>query len=216
MNDTDYSLTWLKTVCKTVKALSRTANGETATAYNGDKPELLIQNPTELTERAEWNLAEAAMHVFMFGEAIRADPVHILSFMNAVAQKVSAKIFPQQASPWRTWDTRKKYPQQVPPSQIEKDMMRLSTCLANKFRDFKQHDPVEMAALLERELDWGIHPWADGCGRSAKILGAWILFKARLLPATFTDREEYYRSMNSTVANWVAYYRRHVQSKVSA
>lgn len=207
---------WAPAVFESVTAFSRTAQGESASAYGGQKPALRITDPKELEERVLANLRGAIVHVWTHGAIIRAHHEHILGFMNAVAAKVSSGLLQPGQSLWRTWDTSEQYPEQISPRDIPKAMLELSQNLASAFQNFSEVDPVALAGRLERDIDRHMHPFADGCGRSAKLLGAWVLLRAKLLPARFTNRKEYYATMNAGESQWLAYYRAHIPLMVPA
>ncbi len=201
--------TWAEKVHQSVSALSRTAKGTTAAAYGGAKPALEVSDATLLAQKTAENLSLAIDYVWKHGLAIRPQTHHVLGFMNAVAKQVSEGLLRPGQSLWRTWDTREKYPTQVLPSEIEVAMELLGADVAAALLD-PQQDPVKLAALLEREIDGHIHPYADGCGRTAKLLGAWALLRSGMLPAYFTDRAAYYGAMAASEEEWYKFYRSHV------
>ena len=197
---------WGSAVFASVSRLSRTAGGVTEAAYGGAKPAIVVERD-KLVEIVERNLRKAIAHVWAHGPAIRSNTVHVQSFMNAVATMISVDVLPPGSGLFRTWDTRERFHRQVAPADILAEYRALCAHIAGRL---DENDPVAVAAELEWELDGRIHPFADGCGRTAKLLGAWILLRGDTLPARFSDRTEYYAVINHPLQEWVAYYRAHI------
>ncbi len=196
---------WSQTLFASVTALSRTAGGATQAAYGGHKPALRITDPAALAQKTEENLRQAISHVWNIGPTVQPRIAHITAFMNAVAAKVSAGLI--DGDLFRTWDTRERYPQQVAPFDILWSMADLSQKLSfNNPLCIKRAHPHRVAATLEREIDWRIHPYADGCGRTAKLLGAWVLLRHGSMPPRFDSKERYYKAMNAGEGEWLAFY----------
>ncbi len=202
---------WAPALFDSVASLSRTTKGVTEAAYNGQKPPLRITDPDALREKAGANLRHAIVHVWVHGRAVRTHPTHVAGFMNAVATKVSEGLLQPWQSLFRTWDTRGLYPRHVAVDQIVPAMHQASVDIASALQDRPafQKDPVRTAALLEHRLD-RIHPYADGCGRTIMLLGAWILLRADYPPAHFSTREEYYEGIRKSSGEWEAIYRSHL------
>src|SRR3989344_1628976 len=179
---------WGSAVFTSVSRLSRTAGGLAEAAYGGAKPAIMVERD-KLVTIVERNLRKTIAHVWAHGPAIRPDTVHVQSFMNAVAAMVSVEVLPPGFGLFRTWDTRERFHRQVAPADILAEYRALCAHIAGRL---DENDPVAVAAELEWELDGRIHPFADGCGRTAKLLGAWILLRGDTLPARFSDRTEYY------------------------
>lgn len=193
---------WSQTLHSSISALSRTAKGLTESAY-GAKSALDISGP-ELETVVKNNLQHSIEYVWAKGPRVHKTPPAIRGFMNAVAKQVSFGLV-DPAHIYRVWDTSAKYPAQVAPKDIEHEMRHFCDSVASSLYD--ERHAIFNAAWVERELDYRIHPFADGCGRTAKLLGAWVLLRAGLPPARFTDRDEYYAAMNAGQNEWAAYYR---------
>lgn len=202
---------WASAVFASISRLSRTAGGVSEAAYGGAKPAIVVERE-KLVAIVERNLRNAIAHVWAHGPAIRSDAVHVQAFINAVATTVSVDVNPPGSGLYRTWDTRGKFPRQVTPADILAEYGALCARMAGRL---DEKDPVVVAAEIEWELDGRIHPFADGCGRTAKLLGAWMLLRGDMLPAQFTDRKEYYTVINHPLQEWVAYYRAHVPALVT-
>lgn len=199
---------WSERLYQAVAGLSRTAHGVTEEAYGGNKPALALKGD-DLRSIVDGNLRRAISYVWNYGPAIRQDPVHVQSFINAVATKVSHGLVPD-ASLLRTWDTREKYLWQTPPEAVATEYRELCREIAKRIPLFVHH-PIDQAAWVERELDWRIHPFSDGCGRTTKLVGAWVLLRGGLMPARFPSSKEYYKHIHHPEQEWVAFYQAHVQ-----
>lgn len=193
---------WSEAVYAATARLSRTAAGKTESAYGGAKPALELTEPAALAERTSRNLRAAMARIWQEMGAVRLNGLHVLGFMNGTAQLVSAGL--SDGPLYRTWDTRSKYPDQLPPAEIPQAMERCAHALA---RRLPTGEPVETAAHLQRDLDRFIHPYTDGCGRTSRLLGAWVLLRHDLLPPVFEDQAAYYAAMNGPWEGWLAAYR---------
>lgn len=71
-------------------------------------------------------------------------------------------------------------------------------------------DPVRLAAWIEWQVDLKHHFFADGCGRTARALAAWVLMRAGLDLPQYGNRGAYYRMARGAFREFVAWYRRRV------
>lgn len=198
---------WGDRLLRSITALSRTAQGSNEEAYGGKKQAISLDDPSRLPQIVENNLRTAIRCIWDCGREFHTNGAQ-LQFMNVVAGCVSKDLLPRADSLFRTWDTSDKYPWQISPRRIRAEMDDLAATIRHQIGT---RDTVKLAAEVEREIDWRIHPYADGCGRTAKLLGAWILLSKDLPPALFTDRKEYYFAMGDW-PRWHQYYRDRVFS----
>jgi hypothetical protein len=198
---------WSEAVFASITNLSRTAKGHTEAAYGGTKAALPITDPKLLQERAEANLRRAISKVWSEGCFVTPTSHNLLRFIEEVADTVNDGLV-EPRHRYRQHDTRADYPHQVAPEDISRAMYGFMQELsAELITPPTLRRAVEVAAWVEREFDWRIHPLRDACGRNAKLLGAWMLMRHDLPPAQFANRKEYYGAMEFGQAYWLDYYR---------
>jgi hypothetical protein len=73
-------------------------------------------------------------------------------------------------------------------------------------------DGYKIAAFVEQELDSRIHPFADGCGRTSKIVSGWILARYDLSLPQWESRDEYYEHIEKDLPEWEKYYLAHIKA----
>ena len=194
--------TWIDTVLGSLAGISRTLGGASDTSCSADKPKLGCQEGEALASRTEQNLRQALDFLWESKECQFRAAAEVLAFVETLAATVSEGLLADSQSFYRTWETKFG---QTPVHAIEAKYMEfcgwLFRALANP-TDF-----VEIAALVEQRLDGKIHPFADGCGRTAKLLAAFVLLRGNRTPPQYRARSEYYRGINKSETEWVSCYR---------
>ena len=201
---------WRERLFTSVSNLSRTSKGATNKAYV-EKPSLLITDPALLRRQTAQNLRLAISHVWIRGPLVKAEKMDVRLFIDTLAARISEELLPPDRRV-RTWELdKKKYPEGLSPHELPLWLPVFYKSVAVILADTGR-DPVQSAAWIERVFDARLHPLVDGCGRVAKLLGAWILLCGEKYPAYFCDRDEYYSAMMSSVQIWENFYRAHVSS----
>jgi hypothetical protein len=182
---------------------SRTKRGVSDTSSSTEKPELKASGGG-LADRATDNFRRAIERLYdERGREFRTvDEVRTL--IEEVAQTVSDGLLKEGQGLWRTWAT--KFANQPPPERIADEMDNFVHTLAGRLGN-SHDDAVATAAFIEKRLDGEIHPFADGCGRTAKALSAFVLARAGKPLPVYHGREEYYREVYGTDEEWERYYR---------
>ena len=114
---------------------------------------------------------------------------------------MSAGLLQQGQSLYCNWKTKFR---QTAPEAIEQECQSFCAWLFEALES--GDDPVARAALVEKRLDGEIHPFADGCGRTAKLLAAFVLLRHDIFPPSYRPRSEYYIKINPSDAEWIRYY----------
>jgi hypothetical protein len=200
---------WGNRLFTSISNLSRTSRGSANKAYQG-KPDLLIADPVQLQKQTAQNLRHAILCVWTRGLFVKTQATHVRSFIDALSSRTSEGLLPADRQ-LRTWELDKsKYPEGILPDMIARahdDFCNEITLMMND-----GVDSVRDAAWIERVYDAELHPLADGCGRVAKLLGAWILLRDGKYPAYFENRQEYYAAMGSSWDAWEGFYQARVLS----
>lgn len=190
---------WKKAVFAALAGMSRTLGGVSDTSSSADKPKLRVEGDTLARQTTE-NLEQALEFLWSNQDRKFTSVAEVREFIDLLAEKVSEGLLPVGQSFYRTWETKFG---QTPVAEIETEYQNFCKWLFGAFAI----NPVEVAALVEKRLDGKIHPFADGCGRTSKLLASFILFQGNRFPPRYSDRREYYREINKSEREWVSYYR---------
>ncbi len=191
---------WMENVISNIQSLSRTLKGISDTSSSAEKPKLEIEEGDALAEKTFCNLQHALEYLWENRRKIFKSPDEMREFIDNLATIVSEGLLKEGQSLYRTWETKFG---QTKPEDIETEYQKFCEWL---FKTIESSDAVETAALIEKRLDGEIHPFADGCGRTAKLLSAFILMRHGSLLPKYKDRKEYYKEINKNDDEWIAYY----------
>ena len=194
--------TWTESVLASLAGMSRTLGGASDTTSAVEKPKLGVSEGEALASRTEQNLRQALGFLWDSCECQFQSAIKVREFVDTVAEMVSHGLLAPSQSLYRTWETKFW---QTPVRAIEAEYVKFCRWLFRALAD--STDFVEIAALSERRLDGQIHPFADGCGRTAKLLAAFVLLRGSRTPPRYGARSEYYRKINQSEAEWLCYYR---------
>lgn len=185
---------WVSLVQRSLERTSRTLNGVYDRSSSPEKPDAPMPDGPELAEKTKQLTGEAASFLWrrrneMWGTSReKKDTMFALVMQTAcIVNHGVADVRPLL----RTWETPFSF--QVKPSNISFELEQFCERLAVSIDDM---DPVVVAAEVERELNWRIHPFADGCGRISKLLAAFVLLRAGLAPPEYPEQTEYYAAVN--------------------
>lgn len=103
-----------------------------------------------------------------------------LRAVSAAGAHVSG-LMPTRPGAWRAADIRVGIHEGPPPELVPASMQQFEAWLISD--DFARLHPVQQAALAMADLLW-VHPFGDGNGRIARLLGAYILSAHGLPPLT--------------------------------
>lgn len=196
---------WFRMAAISVNAVSRTAKGVSDTSLAVNKPGLMISSGDALRLRASRNLDDALRLAWAQKRRKGFRTTEMTAFIESLARHINEGLVESSRPLFRTWPV--KYAGPVPPEEIQNAYAQFCLWLATHL-PWSRESPnaVRIAALAERRLNREIHPFADGCGRISRVLGAWILLRTGHLPAFFPDHPTYYEHMGSSEERWIAEY----------
>jgi hypothetical protein len=192
--------TWIDAVLRTLATQSRTLGGISDTSSSADKPKLAAEGEA-LAQKTRQNLRNALEFLWENRGIVFHSADEVRGFIDRVAAMVSEGLLAPGQSLYRTWDT--KFENQAAAEEIEPQYRQFCLWLFGSL----DNDPVETAALTEKRLDGDIHPLADGCGRTTKILSAFILLRHELFPPRYRSRGEYYEKITTGDTEWITFWR---------
>ena len=186
----------IEAALKNVARTSRTSRGVSDTTSSADKPKLSAEGAA-LAELAQANFVEALSWALAQDAS---SPAELYELVEGVATRVSRGLLQPGQGIWRTWET--EFGQTAPAELLD----AMSGFAANLAAVLRVWHPVETAAWVKWALDFNIHPFADGCGRSSDIMSLWVLRNQDLLPE-YPSREEIYAHAAKPLHEWQAFYR---------
>jgi predicted ABC-type ATPase len=120
-----------------------------------------------------------------------ADPTELRGFIEGLVTRVNSGIL-RDGVLYRAEDSP-KYPSYTSAASLPEAAGRFFDQLHHRLSD-PDADPVETAAWVEYRMDLTDHLWADGCGKSAKAVAAWVLMRSGYdLPNYPADRAAQFR-----------------------
>lgn len=179
---------------------SRTAKGESNTDTSKDKPKLVVDEGDALAQKTDENFRNALRYAWDNRNKQFSTPEELHQFMDGAAMEVSDGLLAPGQGLYRTWDTPNN---QAPAKDVPAEWKAVTTELFNRL---DKNDPVENAAWLEKKLAY-VHPWADGVGRTTKVLSGFILARAGKDLPTYPDRKKYYQEINKSEESWTKYFK---------
>jgi len=177
-----------------IEASSRSAHGE-ETEMAG-KPSLSLKD-TELIQRVDANTREAAAFAWAHRNDALTTPEDVHSVIEGIGTRVNNGLVPTL---YREHETGRN----VPVAQMRSELTTFERELATRI---DHPDVVATAAWVEREFDARIHPFADGVGRSTKLLSGLVLARAGHALPRYGDRTTYYAKAVQSVPVFTEYYR---------
>ena len=190
---------WIKTVLKSISSMSRTVKGISDISSSAEKPKLEKEGDA-LKNRTSQNLKLTLEYLWENQERTFNSPAEMWEFIDTVATMISDGLLQEGQSLWRTWETKFR---QTKPQKIEAEYKKFCQWL---FEVIDVGDAIETAALIEKRLDGEVHPFADGCGRTAKVMATFVLLRRGLAPVVYRTRSEYYEKINKSDPKWITYY----------
>jgi len=190
---------------------SRTVKGISDTSSSDQKAELSMTGD-KLKEKTEKNFREAIEFIWREKYHTFSSEAELREFIEQVATGISDGLLHENQGLFRTWETKLKH--QTKPDSIEQDFKSFVEELFRRLHS--QHaDGHKIAAFVEQRLDSRVHPFADGCGRTAKVISAWIMARYHLALPQWISRDEYYKNIEKDLPEWEKYYKDHVENAES-
>ncbi len=200
-----------------LKTTSRTASGEIDTSASTTKSEALTDvSGQQVAELVQINFTEAMRLAFAQKEHDFANPDELRMFIEDIAKTLNGGILKDSVLIREGLDSQ-KYPY-TKIADLEQAMSGFYAELTEKLNDPDQ-DPIELAAWVEYNIDLTHHFFADGCGKTAKVISAFVLMRKNLSLPNYTTRGDYYANAPTQIVGqdsavdqeqydkWVAYYK---------
>ena len=183
---------------RNLMAMSRTARGVVDTSASVEKAQSMTGvSGEEAADLAKQNFDSAIEAAYENRNHQFESPIELRAFVEALAKQVNAGIV-RDDSLIRSSDSQ-KYPY-VRVANLEKEMGKFYEGLYERLKD-PEHDPVEAAAYAEFCIDFAGHFFADGCGKTAKVVSSYVLMRSgHKLPEYKGGREAYYANQLKQIA----------------
>ncbi len=184
-----------------LEAMSRTSKGVSDTSSSADKPKLSTEGEG-LAQKTVENFNKAIGFVWEHRQDSFATEAEVKEFVEALSEQVSEGLLKDNQGLWRTWETNYE---STRPEKIQEDLGVFYQELSKRV---SQHeDPVATAGWAEQRFDGYIHPLADGCGRTSKLISAMVLARQNSKLPNYRNRDEYYQNIKKPFPEWEKYYR---------
>jgi len=220
----DYALAALTNLENT----SRTAKGTVDVSASADKAEKMAKGLTSenAADLAKNNFISALGNAYENKDHEFETPNELREFVESIASTINQGIT-KEGILIRQGEDSPKYPY-TRVAELEGRMQQFYEELFTRIKNPKE-DPVALAAWVEYKIDLSDHFFADGCGKTAKLLSSWVMMRAgKNLPdytmhgkiPTEKVRGEYYANAPKTIpgtnptieaeelTNWTKYYRK--------
>lgn len=191
---------FIHALLQSVAGMSRTAQTGSVNALGRAKPESKF-SPDRLQEASKRGIALAGERLWEYRNRLLG--VRDLQLLE-LQMFASINGGVRTSAMYRMHETGAPYG--VPPDQIRQEMNAW-------FREFQQRlerltasQVSELCAWVEWELDFRIHPYADGCGRLCKLWSALVCLRAYSPLTIYQDRTTYYARMNEGYEAFREYY----------
>lgn len=190
--------TYLQDAERNLLAMSRTAQGVVDTSASAKKAESMTGVSGETAaDLAKQNFETAIREAYANKEKKFESPKELRKFIEGLASTVNSGIV-KEGSLIRTSDSD-KYPY-VRIANLENYMDKFCNGLYERLNNPKA-DPIESAAFAEFGIDFAGHFFADGCGKTAKIVSSFMLMRHNhKLPEYRGGRSAYYANQLQQIA----------------
>ncbi|MBP5648082.1 hypothetical protein J6X04_02240 [Candidatus Saccharibacteria bacterium] len=190
--------TYLQDAERNLLAMSRTAQGVVDTSASAKKAESMTGVSGEAAaDLARQNFKTAIREAYNNKERKFTSPEELKGFIEGLATIVNSGIV-KEGSLIRSSDSE-KYPY-VRIANLNNYMDKFYKNLYERIQNPKA-DPVESAAFAEFGIDFGGHFFADGCGKTAKVVSSFMLMRHNhKLPEYKGGRSAYYANQLKQIA----------------
>lgn len=190
--------TYLQDAERNLLAMSRTAQGVVDTSASAKKAESMTGVSGETAaDLAKQNFETAIREAYDNKERNFESPEELKDFVESLAAIVNSGIV-KEGNLIRSSDSE-KYPY-VRIANLDNYMNKFYQNLYERAQDPKA-DPVEAAAFAEFGIDFGGHFFADGCGKTAKVVSSFMLMRHNhKLPEYKGGRSAYYANQLKQIA----------------
>lgn len=183
---------------------SRTAKGNVDTSVSARKEGTSL-NVNETKQRVAENTGNIVEYVWAHKYDPITSPSQLKTHFTELALLVNSGI--QDGVKLRTWDV--PYGHKIAPGAELEQAVETFYQRCWKFLHIaeKGHmDSRDLASWVEWEVDAGMHPFADGCGRIAKAWSAFLLTRLDTKLPVHESRDQYYGATNEGLSAFMKYY----------
>ncbi|MBQ7040624.1 hypothetical protein IJN73_00965, partial [Candidatus Saccharibacteria bacterium] len=167
---------YLKTANRNLMSMSRTAHGTIDTSASTTKAEAMnVTSGEDAASLAKNGFNRAIETAYDARKTEFANPNELRSFVENIATTVNGGIL-KDGVLIRSGEDSDKYPY-VRIANLPEAMIRFYQEFYAKLQN-PNTDPVELAAFVEYNIDLSGHFFADGCGKTAKVVSSFVLMRA--------------------------------------
>lgn len=183
---------------RNLMAMSRTAQGVVDTSASKEKAQSMTGvSGEDAANLAKNNFDKAIRKAYENRDCTFNSPSEVRAFVESLAATVNDGIV-KEGSLIRTSDSE-KYPY-ARINNLENYMESFYKGLFDRITK-PNYDPVETAAFAEFGIDFGGHFFADGCGKTAKVVSSFLLMRGNHhLPEYKGGRSVYYSHQLQKIA----------------
>ena len=167
---------YLKDAERNLQATSRTAHGIVDTSASPTKAESIeVNDEKKVEDLAQDGVKRAIEAAFSVKDHNFTNATELRSFVEWIAETVNGGIL-KNGVLIRSGADSDKYPY-TRIADLPNTMDHFYQKLLEKMND-PEADPVEVAAFAEYNIDLSGHFFADGCGKTSKVISSLILMRA--------------------------------------
>ena len=173
-----------------LQSISRTTTGVVDTSASSTKKSVMAVTSGD-TAKALARRNEERAFGFAWENRYRvfSDTEDLQRFIENLAREVNREILKEEYL-YRQGADSVKYPY-VPVAKIEESVAWFYDFLFELLcKD--PYDALETAAAAEFYINFTIHPFADGCGRTSMVTASWLLMRGNHALPVYPPRDDYY------------------------
>ncbi len=181
-----------------LRATSRTATGVIDTSASSTKADAMVEglDSASIAETAVTNFASTIAELYDMKDVSFESPADVRSFLESVAKQINGGLL-KEGQLIRSGADSDKYPY-TRIADLDAALDDFSTELFARLQN-PDDDPIATAAWVEYRVDLTDHFFADGCGKTAKALSAFVLMRSGQELPTYRDRKELYSHAPKTI-----------------
>jgi hypothetical protein len=203
---------------RNLRNTSRTASGVIDTSASATKSEAIVEGLSSeaIADTATENFTQTIEQLYDMRDVAMESPEDLRELVEATALQINGGLL-KEGHLIRSGDDSDKYGYTRLadlPEAMEEFYDSFFAAL-----DSPDVDPIYLAGWVEYRIDLTDHFFADGCGKSAKAVSAWVLMRAGLPLPTYRGRDELYANAPTAIRQdgseqtqkeqeaWLEYYR---------
>lgn len=179
---------YVRQAMENLRATSRTTRGEVNVEVAEGKADIVNGvSEQEAAGKSVDNFSKVLERLYKDRDKVFTDASELRNFVEGIAKEVNQGII-KEGILIRTHDVDK-----YPYTRVENLGEAMSQFYAEFFDRLQRgDDPQELAAWAEYRIDLTDHFFADGCGKTATAVEAWVLMRSKQQLPKYRTRDEYY------------------------